>query len=166
MIYIDNRQCKVQVNEEVESVIEEVVQYTLSEEKVNLEYEISIIFVDNEEIREINMDTREIDKVTDVLSFPMLDYPNGQVFKDVYSKENLAPSDFNEGVLILGDMAISIERALEQSIEYGHSFKREVCYLVVHSVLHLLGYDHMEEKDKVKMREREEYILKNFDIKR
>jgi len=166
MIYIDNRQCKVQVNEEVESVIEEVVQYTLSEEKVNLEYEISIIFVDNEEIREINMNTREIDKVTDVLSFPMLDYPNGQVFKDVYSKENLAPSDFNEGVLILGDMAISIERALEQSIEYGHSFKREVCYLVVHSVLHLLGYDHMEEKDKVKMREREEYILKNFDIKR
>lgn len=166
MLYIENRQCKVKVDEEVESIIEDIVKYTLNEEKVKSDYEISIIFIDNEEIKEINKDTRGIDKVTDVLSFPMLEYPNGQVFKDIYNMENLSPSDFNEDALILGDMAISLEKALEQSEEYGHSFKREVCYLVVHSVLHLLGYDHMEKEDKVKMREREEYILKNFNIKR
>ncbi|MPM83389.1 Endoribonuclease YbeY [bioreactor metagenome] len=125
-----------------------------------------MIFVDNEEIREINKDMRNIDKVTDVLSFPMLEYENHKVFKDLYIGYKFEITDLNEGNLVLGDMALSLERALEQSEEYGHSYLREVCYLVVHSILHLLGYDHMEEQDKIVMRKREEEILNRFNINR
>lgn len=166
MIYLDNRQDKIEVNKELEETIMEIVQYTLKEEEVNIPCEISVIFVDNDEIREINNDMRHIDKVTDVLSFPMLEYEEHKVFKDLYLDYNFSPADLNEGNLVLGDMALSLERALEQSVDYGHSFLREVCYLVVHSILHLLGYDHMEEEDKVVMRKREEEILNRFNINR
>ncbi|WP_017414419.1 rRNA maturation RNase YbeY [Clostridium tunisiense] len=166
MIYLDNRQDKIEVNKELEETIMEIVQYTLKEEEVHIPCEISVIFVDNDEIREINNDMRHIDKVTDVLSFPMLEYEEHKVFKDLYLDYNFSPADLNEGNLVLGDMALSLERALEQSVDYGHSFFREVCYLVVHSILHLLGYDHMEEEDKVVMRKREEEILNRFNINR
>lgn len=166
MIYLDNRQDKIEVNKELEETIMEIVQYTLKEEEVHIPCEISVIFVDNEEIREINNDMRHIDKVTDVLSFPMLEYEEHKVFKELYLDYNFSPADLNEGNLVLGDMALSLERALEQSVDYGHSFLREVCYLVVHSILHLLGYDHMEEEDKVVMRKREEEILNRFNINR
>ncbi|MEG0772396.1 rRNA maturation RNase YbeY [Clostridium sp.] len=166
MIYIDNRQDKIIVNQDLENEIMEIVQYTLKEEDVNIPCEISVIFVDNEEIKEINMEMRNIDKVTDVLSFPMLEYTKHKVFKDLYKEFKFHISELNEGNLVLGDMAISLERALEQSEEYGHSFEREVCYLVVHSILHLLGYDHMEEEDKYKMRRQEEEILNRFNINR
>lgn len=166
MIYLDNRQDKIEVNKELEETIMEIVQYTLKEEEVHIPCEISVIFVDNDEIREINNDMRHIDKVTDVLSFPMLEYEEHKVFKELYLDYKFSPTDLNEGNLVLGDMALSLERALEQSVDYGHSFLREVCYLVVHSILHLLGYDHMEEEDKVVMRKREEEILNRFNINR
>ena len=166
MIYIDNRQEKVMVSSELENAIIEIIEYTLKEEQVTIPCEISVIFVDNNDIKQINGEMRNIDKVTDVLSFPMLEYENKKVFKDIYLDYNFDFADLNEGNLILGDMALSLERALEQSEEYGHSFEREVCYLVVHSILHLLGYDHMEEKDKINMRRREEEILNRFNISR
>lgn len=166
MIYIDNRQEKIAIDEELEKTIVKVVEYTLKEEKVNIPYEISIIFVDNTEIKQINNDMRNIDKVTDVLSFPMLEYEKHRVFKDMYIGYNFDISYLNEEFLVLGDMALSLERALEQSKEYEHSFIREVCYLIVHSILHLLGYDHMEEEEKSVMRKREEEILSSFDINR
>ncbi|EQB88246.1 putative rRNA maturation factor [Clostridium punense] len=166
MIYLDNRQDKVEITKELEKSVEEIILYTLKEEEVTIPCEISVIFVDNEEIREINKDMRNIDKVTDVLSFPMLEYENHKVFKDLYIGYKFEITDLNEGNLILGDMALSLERALEQSEEYGHSYLREVCYLVVHSILHLLGYDHMEEQDKIVMRKREEEILNRFNINR
>lgn len=166
MIYLDNRQDKIEINEKLEETIMEIVQYTLKEEEVHIPCEISVIFVDNEGIREINNDMRHIDKVTDVLSFPMLEYEEHKVFKELYLDYKFSPTDLNEGNLVLGDMALSLERALEQSVEYEHSFLREVCYLVVHSILHLLGYDHMEEEDKVVMRKREEEILNRFNINR
>jgi probable rRNA maturation factor len=166
MIYIDNRQDKVSVDQDLENEILEIIEYTLMEEKVNIPCEISMIFVDNEEIKEINKEMRNIDKVTDVLSFPMLEYTEHKVFKDLYSDIKFDISELNEGNLVLGDMALCLPRALEQSDEYKHSFKREVCYLVVHSMLHLLGYDHMEEDDKCKMRSREEEILNRFNINR
>jgi len=164
MILTDNRQNKIEVTDELEKVVKEVVEYTLKEEKVELEYEVSIIFVDNEEIRTINSEFRDIDRETDVLSFPMLDYPKNKVYKDVYLNFDFDDSYFDEGKLILGDMALSLEKAKEQSIEYGHSFLREVCYLTVHSMLHLLGYDHMEDEEKTIMRVREEEILKAFNL--
>lgn len=166
MIYIDNRQDKMPVDEDFEKKVEEVIRFALSEERVNRECEISVIFVDNSQIREINKETRNIDKETDVLSFPMLDYPKGKVYKDTYENYKFDASYMNEGELVLGDIVLSLEKAEEQSGEYNHSYLREACYLVVHSVLHLLGYDHMEEEEKKIMREREEVILSKLSITR
>jgi len=166
MIFLDNRQDKIEMTEELENKIEDIIEYTLKEEGVNIPFEISIIFIDNKEIRKINKEQRDIDKATDVLSFPMLDYEDGKIFKEMYLDYEFNFCDLNEGNLVLGDMALSLEKATEQADEYGHSFIREVMYLVVHSILHLLGYDHMEEKDKVLMRKREEEILNKFNINR
>ncbi len=166
MIFLDNRQDKIEMTEDLENKIEDIIEYTLKEEGVNIPFEISIIFIDNKEIRKINKEQRDIDKATDVLSFPMLDYEDGKIFKEMYLDYEFDFCDLNEGNLVLGDMALSLEKAAEQAEEYGHSFIREVMYLVVHSILHLLGYDHMEEEDKVLMRKREEEILNKFNINR
>jgi probable rRNA maturation factor len=166
MIFIDNRQNKIEVTKKLENTIESVIEYALKEEKVEVPCEISIIFIDNEEIRDINRENRNIDRVTDVLSFPMLNYPEGKVFKEVYLNYEFETSDLDDGNLVLGDIALSLEKAKEQSIEFGHSFLRESAYLTVHSVLHLLGYDHMEEDEKEIMRKREEEILNKFALTR
>lgn len=166
MILIDNRQNNIEVTEEIEHSIENAVKLTLNEEMVKIPEEVSIILVDNTQIRELNKEFRNIDKVTDVLSFPMIEYPENMVFKDSYLDYEFKPMDLDDGKLILGDIVISLEKAVEQSREYGHSFMREVCYLTVHSVLHLLGYDHMEDEEKAIMRSREEYLLNKMDLPR
>ena len=166
MLYTDNIQNKIEVNEELINIINEVCEKALKAEEVNIPYQISLLFVDNEEIRDINRETRGIDKATDVLSFPMLDYPKDKVFKEVYKETKFNEIYLDGEELVLGDMVLSLERAKEQSIEYNHSFNREVCYLVVHSILHLLGYDHMEDEEKKRMRKREEEILGDLNITR
>lgn len=166
MIYVDNRQEKIEVTDKFVEKLENVINFALKEEEVFVDCEISMLFVDNEEIREINNETRGIDRATDVLSFPMLDYEDKKVFKEVYKDKNFDITFMDGEELVLGDIVLSLERALEQSKEYNHSFEREACYLVVHSVLHLLGYDHMEEDDKKIMRKREEEILGKLDITR
>lgn len=166
MLYTENRQEKLEVTEDLIKKITEVSEFALKEEGVTEEYQISLLFVDNEEIREINKETRNIDRETDVLSFPMLDFENGKVYKDMYIGFEFDETYKDGNELVLGDMVLSLEKAKEQSIEFGHSYEREVCYLVIHSILHLLGYDHMIEEDKVKMRSREEEILKKFNIER
>ena len=166
MIYTDNRQEKLNVDEEFINSLEAVCDFVLKKEGVNCKYQISLLFVDNEEIREINRETRNIDRATDVLSFPMLDYPNKKFFKDFYIDYNFDETFLDGDELVLGDIVLSLERALEQSEEYNHSYKREVSYLVVRSILHLLGYDHMEEDDKAIMRKREEELLGELKISR
>ena len=166
MIYTDNRQEKLNVDEEFINSLEKVCDFVLKKEEVNCRYQISLLFVDNDGIREINRETRNIDRTTDVLSFPMLDYPNKKFFKDVYMDYKFDETFLDGDELVLGDIVLSLERALEQSQEYNHSYKREVSYLVVHSILHLLGYDHMEEDDKLIMRKREEEILEKLNITR
>ncbi len=166
MIYVDNRQEKIKVTDEFVEKLENVINFALKEEEVSVDCEISMLFVDNEEIREINNETRGIDRATDVLSFPMLDYQDKKVFKEMYKDNNFDITFMDGEELVLGDIVLSLERALEQSREYNHSFERESCYLVVHSVLHLLGYDHMEEDDKKIMRKREEDILGKLYITR
>ncbi|MCB2292567.1 rRNA maturation RNase YbeY [Clostridium algoriphilum] len=166
MIYIDNRQNKIEVTKELETAIKDVIEYTLHEEKLFIENEVSVIFIDNEEIKEINSKQRGIDKVTDVLSFPMLHYPDNKVFKDVYVNYQFDQSDLYDGKLVIGDVALSLEKSKQQSEEFGHSFIRECAYLTVHSILHLLGYDHMDGVEKNIMRVREEEILNNFNISR
>lgn len=166
MIYVDNRQDKLEVKEEFIKGLEEVIKFALKEEEVDIECEVSLVFVDNNEIKEINNDTRKINKETDVLSFPMLEYEDKKVFKEVYKNYKFSASDFDGDELVLGDIVLSLEKALEQSIEFNHSYEREASYLVVHSVLHLLGYDHMEDEEKQIMRKREEEILAKLNISR
>lgn len=166
MIYTDDRQNIITLDEKQLKIISEIIDYALREEKVLIPYEVSVIFVDNENIREINNETRGIDRATDVLSFPMLEYEKNKVFKECYLNYEFSPIDLDGGNLVLGDIVLSLERAKEQSEEFNHSFEREVCYLIIHSILHLLGYDHMEEEDKKVMRKREEEILSKFQINR
>lgn len=164
MLYTDNRQKKLEVTEEFINKLSDVCDFALKEEEVDKDYQISLLFVDNDEIKEINEETRGINKATDVLSFPMLDYENGKVYKDMYIGYEFDETYMDGNELVLGDMVLSLEKALEQSIEYNHSYEREVSYLVVHSILHLLGYDHMEEEEKKIMRKREEEILNKLKI--
>lgn len=166
MIYVDNRQEKLDVNNDLIEKLTKVIEFSLREEEVEVPCEVSLVFVDNDEIREINNDTRGIDKETDVLSFPMLEYENKKVFKEVYKNHKFSQIDFNGDELVLGDIVLSLEKALEQSMEFNHSYEREASYLVVHSVLHLLGYDHMEDDEKKVMRSREEEILNKLSITR
>ena len=113
------------------------------------------IFVEAEEIRRLNREMRDTDKVTDVLSFPALDGIKGKELK----KKDYPFEVDEEGNLFMGSIAVCLERAKEQAEEYGHSFGRELYYLLVHGVLHCLGYDHMNDEDKAEMREKEELIL-------
>lgn len=166
MVLIDNRQNKFEYSQEMNDTISKIIDYVLDDEMVSIPTEISLILVDNEGIRNLNREFRNIDSATDVLSFPMLNYPEGKVYKDVYSNNIFDKSDLDDNYLVLGDIALSLERAEEQRKEYGHSFLREVAYLIVHSMLHLLGYDHMEVHEKAIMRKREEEILEKFSIGR
>ena len=123
---------------------------------------IELIFVDEEEIRRLNNETRGIDKVTDVLSYPSLDEIKGEAL----SGEDFPFDIDEEGNLVIGSIAICCQRAKEQAEEYGHSYERELHYLIVHGIMHCLGYDHIEEEDKAEMREKEEYILGKLGITR
>ena len=136
------------------------VKTALAAEGVESSCEINIMLTDDEGIREVNRTMREIDRATDVLSFPMFDLAPGE-------HPDEADADPDTGLVPLGDMCISVERAKAQAAEYGHSFRREICYLAVHSVLHLLGYDHLDEGEmKRRMREREEEIMKQLKLER
>lgn len=123
---------------------------------------IELIFVGEEEIRRLNKDTRGIDKVTDVLSYPALDDIKGQALKGADYPFEID----EEGRLLIGSIAICCQRAKEQAEEYGHSYERELHYLIVHGIMHCLGYDHIEEEDRAQMREQEEYILQKLGITR
>lgn len=166
MIYIENEQNIIEITEDFNERLKDVIHFALNEEEVNEECEVSVLYVDNEEIRGINNETRGKDMATDVLSFPMLDFTKGKVYKDEYKDFKFDQSYRDGEELVLGDIVLSLEKAKEQSIEYNHSFEREVFYLTVHSILHLLGYDHMEEEEKKRMRKREEEILNKLNITR
>lgn len=166
MINFENEQYQIEVSESLMDSIKEVIEFTLKDQGVHHEAEISILLVDNEGIRELNREYRNIDRETDVLSFPMIEYEEGKTYKDLYVNYKFGPEFFDGEALLLGDVVLSMEKADEQAKEFGHSLKREVCYLTVHSILHLLGYDHMTNEDKVQMREQEERILHILDIPR
>lgn len=163
-INIENCQSVILLNRELNDLIYKTIKLVLDFEELNVEYEIFVLFVDNAEIRKINYEHRGIDKETDCLSFPMLYFEDGKVFKDQYKNFKFKDYDLNNGKLLLGDIVISLEKAHEQSLEFGHDFEREVIYLIIHSLLHLLGYDHIEDCDKEKMRAREKMIIKKLGI--
>ena len=138
----------------VTAIIHKCVETALEAEGVNIPCEINVFVTNDKGIRAINAASRNIDKATDVLSFPMFQLVPGQLPED-WS----AYLDPETGMCPLGDMAISLERAIAQAKEFDHSTRREIGYLTIHSMLHLLGYDHLDEgEQKAQMREREEYI--------
>lgn len=154
--YFLNKQKKEKVTKELKELISLVVSKTLESENVEYGCEVSVMFTDNEKIREINKETRNIDKATDVLSFPII-------------SDDDEIGDFNPetNLLMIGDIVLSLEKARKQSLLYGHSFEREVAFLSVHSTLHLLGYDHETSKeDEIYMNEKQESILNELGIKR
>lgn len=123
---------------------------------------VEILFVDEDEIRSLNREMRKVDKVTDVLSFPSLDDVKGKAIK---AEDHPFEID-EEGILTLGSIVVCCKRAREQAEEYGHSYNRELHYLIVHGVMHCLGYDHMTDEERSEMREKEEYILGKLGITR
>ena len=136
------------------------IQAVLEAQGVPVPCEINVLVTDDAGIRAINSAYRGIDRETDVLSFPMFSFEPGRLPEDLH-----AYLDAETGLLPLGDMAISLTRARAQAREYGHSLEREIGYLTIHSILHLLGYDHMDEGPmKQQMRQREEQILQQIQL--
>jgi probable rRNA maturation factor len=121
---------------------------------------VELTFVDGEEIQRLNRELRSIDRVTDVLSFPTLDGIKGLPIRKKYYANDID----EEGNLCIGSIAVCLDRAREQAEEYGHSFNRELHYLIVHGIMHCLGYDHEIEAEKTEMREKEEFILAKLGI--
>ena len=138
----------------IPAIIRKCIQATLDAERISVPCEINVLITDDAGIQIVNRETRELDKPTDVLSFPMFQLIAGEPPEDW--------TDFQDpetGLVPLGDMCISLERAVAQAKEFGHSTRREVGYLTIHSMLHLLGYDHLDEAEmKKQMRGREEAI--------
>lgn len=148
-----------------ESMLTSVIEATAEEEHCPYEFEVNVTFTDNEGIRQINRDFRGLDMPTDVLSFPMVSYERPGDFSGL---EQDSASNFHPetGELLLGDIVISLERAREQAQEYGHSLQREICFLAAHSMLHLFGYDHMEEQERIVMEQKQEKVLQSLGITR
>jgi len=153
-------EAEVDVPDGLESLLNTVITAALTAERVDVPCEVNVLVTDDEAIHQINLDMRNVDRPTDVLSFPMFDLTPGE-------KPGEEDADPATGLVPLGDMVLSLERAKAQAEEFGHSVEREISYLAVHSVLHLLGYDHMDEGEmKTQMRGREETILNGLGITR
>ena len=151
---------EVEGTEPYAQLLERVIPAALEAEGIAFPWEVDVLFTDDEGIHQINLQQRRVDRPTDVLSFPSFDLQPGQL----PSPEEADPGT---GLVPLGDMVLSLERVQAQAEEYGHSRQRELAYLAVHSVLHLLGYDHMDEgPEKARMRRREEEILAQLGLER
>lgn len=143
--------------EKPDEIVNKAVLSVLDIEKNPYECEINVLFTGDEEIREINREQRNLDKSTDVLSFPMIEYESPSCFDGFDDMDDLFHPETGE--LLLGDIVISLDHVKAQAKEYGHSADRELAFLVVHSMLHLHGYDHMEEGDRTLMEERQRAAL-------
>ncbi len=148
-----------------EAMEKKVVEACLDYEECPYEAEVSILLTDNEQIRQINQEYRGIDAPTDVLSFPAIEYHTPGDFSEL---EEAAAEYFHPetGELLLGDIVISIDRAISQAEEYGHSLMRELAFLTTHSMFHLFGYDHMEDEERKLMEERQNFVLDKLQILR
>ena len=155
-IYIEN-ESDIKLNIPYRKIIEDSINLSLDFEKVPYECEISVTIVDDERIHEINKEFREIDRSTDVLSFPLNEFEKAADWKNF--DEDKASFNYDTGELMLGDIILSAEHIIKQANEYGHTRKRELAFLVIHSILHLLGYDHMTKEDEEKMFSRQRQIL-------
>ena len=148
-----------------QEVAEAVISETLDYEDCPYEVQVNIILTSNDEIRQINLEQRGIDAPTDVLSFPMIEYAYPSDFT-VLEADDMSSFDPDTGELILGDIVISVDKVIEQAEKYDHGIKREYAFLIAHSMLHLFGYDHMDEVERENMEIRQDEILNRLGITR
>ncbi|MCK5763248.1 MAG: rRNA maturation RNase YbeY [Clostridiales bacterium] len=149
-ILISNEQKNLELSESIEKYIINAIETVLEIEEITNEGEISVTIVDNDRIRILNNDYRKIDSETDVLSFPQYDD-----LINIFSEMEY---------LVMGDIVLSADKVIEQAEEFGHSIEREFTYLVIHSMYHLLGFDHLTEEDKKSMRAKEKFALEKMQI--
>jgi len=147
--------------ENYQSVIEDVVKACIEEENYPQNVEVSISLVDNEQIRKLNSEFRNIDKHTDVLSFPMINFKENSSLDDIDIKDCI---NIDTKEIVLGDIIISVEQAKKQSEEFNHSLKREIAFLTAHSMFHLMGYDHMQTQEEKIMIEKQKKVLSKLKI--
>lgn len=167
-IFIENEN-NAKFEFDYESVIKNVIEESVSYVNCPFEVNVEVTITDNKTIKEINKEQRDIDKETDVLSFPMIDYDKPGNFEILSDTEDEFAYDYFEpdtGELLLGDIIISSDRLYSQAVEYGHSVRRELAFLVAHSMLHLFGYDHMEDDERLEMENMQKEILENLGITR
>jgi probable rRNA maturation factor len=158
-------EAKQQLDFDYEELIKRVVEACLDYEACPYETEVNILFTNDEEIQQINQEFRQIDAATDVLSFPSIEYETPGDFTML--EENVVDWFHPEtGELLLGDIVISVDRAKLQAMEYGHSLEREIAFLTAHSMFHLMGYDHMEEDERIRMEEKQKNVLDKLQILR
>lgn len=151
---------------DMEAVARLVTEAVLDAEKCPYEAEVGITLTSNEEIRLINREQRGIDSPTDVLSFPMTQFPQAGDFEVLEEDEYMDSFHPDTGELMLGDIIISVDRVEAQAQDYGHSLKREYAFLIAHSMLHLIGYDHMEPDEAALMEQKQDAILNSIGITR
>lgn len=147
-----------------EEIAKEVTEAVLDYAGCPYEAEVNLLLTTDEEIHKMNLEYRGINRPTDVLSFPMIDYPAPGEFDFLDDREDCFHPETGE--LVLGDIVISKEKVILQAEEYGHAIKREFAFLIVHSMLHLIGYDHMEEEERMVMEEKQKQILAKLKILR
>lgn len=163
----------IQIEKEVETSFdfseeeyaERVIQAALDYVDCPYETEVTVLFTDNAGIQEMNREFRQLDRPTDVLSFPMISYPKAGEF-DFLEEEGVDCFHPETGELLLGDIVLSCDKIREQAKEYGHTELREMCFLIAHSMLHLFGFDHMEEEERKQMERMQEEILEGLGITR
>lgn len=159
-LYVENAQSEIEITDEIKELIKKSVEAVLEYEECDFSSEVSVTIVDEEEIRNLNNEHRGKDSVTDVLSFPILEFDeDGNILDSEF--------DFDDDLVVLGDIVICAKRAYDQAEEYGHSYIREFAFLTVHSMLHLLGYDHENNVDMEQiMLKKQEEILNKMGITR
>ena len=155
---------KLKLDLPCEELAKQVIEASMDYVDCPYEAEINLLLTMNEEIHEMNRNFRQIDRATDVLSFPMVEYEQAGDFTSIEEQMDLFHPDTGE--LMLGDIVISKEKVISQAEEYGHSVKREFAFLITHSMLHLFGYDHMEEEDRADMERMQKEILEQLQILR
>lgn len=167
MTVLFERDGEEEIGFDYEEMLIKVVEEALRQEQCPYECEVNVRLTENEGIRRLNQEFRDLDVPTDVLSFPMVEYEVPADFSQLESPEaQIMYFNLDTRELLLGDIVISLERAREQSEEYGHSMERELAFLTAHSMLHLMGYDHMEEDERELMEQKQENILQNLGITR
>lgn len=160
------KETELDLSLDYKKIIDEIVNEALDYINCPYEIELNVILSDNEGIQQVNLEQREIDVPTDVLSFPMLEYEKAGDFSFLEREEEIYNFNADTGELMLGDIMISLEKVREQAKEYNHSESRELAFLVAHSMLHLFGFDHMEEIERIEMERMQEEILRNKNYRR